>query len=382
MIPSQTEGLFFVYFIINTMTIEKIITALEDFAPLAYQEEYDNCGLLAGDKNWEATGALLTLDCTEEIIEEAIQNKCNLVIAHHPIIFSGLKKITGATYIERTLIKAIKNDIAIYACHTNLDNMKQGVNKKIAEKLGLENLKILAPKQHHLKKIVVFIPTIHHEKVLEALFIAGAGNIGNYSNCSFNLEGSGTFKGNDLSKPFIGRPNELSREKEIRTEVIFESAQQGKIISALLKAHPYEEVAYDIYRLDNGYQGIGSGMVGDLKAGMNVMDFLNHVKKTFKVPSIKHTKSWEKEIKKVAICGGSGRFLLKNAIQSGADAFITSDFKYHEFFDAENKLLVVDTGHYESEQFTPEIFYDIIQKKFTTFAIHLSKINTNPINYF
>jgi dinuclear metal center YbgI/SA1388 family protein len=364
------------------MLISEIIKVLEDFAPLTYQEDYDNCGLLTGNPQQETKGALLTLDCTEEIIEEAIQNKCNLVIAHHPIIFSGLKKITGNNYIERTIIKAIQNNIAIYACHTNLDNVKQGVNHKIAEKLGLENLRILAPKNQLLKKIVTFVPASHHQIVRDSIFKAGGGNIGNYDQCSFNIEGSGTFRGNDFSNPFVGKANELSTEKEIRVETIFESHRQTKVISALLNSHPYEEVAYDIYSLDNSHAYIGSGMIGDLKEPLNEIDFLNHVKKTFKVPTLKHTKMLRKEVKTVAICGGSGRFLLKNAIRSGADAYVTSDFKYHEYFDAENKLLLVDTGHYESEQFTPEIFYDIIQKKFTTFAIHLSKINTNPINYF
>jgi dinuclear metal center YbgI/SA1388 family protein len=364
------------------MIIAEIISELEAFAPLAYQEEYDNCGLLAGDRTWEANGAILSLDCTEEVVDEALSKKCNLIIAHHPVIFSGLKKITGTNYTERTLIKAIKNDIAIYACHTNLDNVKQGVNMKIAQKLGLTKLRILVPKEHLLKKIVTYVPVSHHEGVLQALFSAGAGAIGNYSSCSFNTSGTGTFKGNDLSKPFIGKANELSREQETKIEALFETPYQSKIIAALLKAHPYEEVAYDIYALDNHHSGIGSGMVGELDVAMNETDFLNHVKKTFQVPSLKHTKRLDKKIKKVAICGGSGRFLLKNAIQSNSDAYITSDFKYHEYFDAENKLLLIDTGHYESEQFTPEIFYEIIQKKFTTFAIHLSKINTNPINYF
>ena len=364
------------------MTIEQIIQALEDFAPPAYQEDYDNCGLLTGDKTQEATGALLTLDCTEEIVDEAIAARCNLIIAHHPVIFSGLKKITGATYTERTIIKAIRNNIAIYACHTNLDNVKDGVNKKIAEKLGLQNPVILLPKQNLLKKLVTFVPESHYQKVLEGIFKAGAGHIGNYDSCSFNLEGTGTFRGNEASKPFLGKPHELSREKETRIETIFEAPNQNLIISALLYAHPYEEVAYDIYRLDNRHKLVGSGMVGELPEALSEEDFLNHVKNTFKVPTIKHTKKTAKTIKRVAICGGSGRFLLKNAIQSGAQAFITSDFKYHEYFDAENKLLLVDTGHYESEQFTPEIFYEIIKKNFSTFAIHLSKINTNPINYF
>jgi dinuclear metal center YbgI/SA1388 family protein len=364
------------------ITIGELIKELEAFAPLAYQEEYDNCGLLTGNKQTEATGALLTLDCTEAIVEEAIKNRCNLIIAHHPILFSGLKKINGNSYIERTIIKAIKNDIAIYACHTNIDNVKLGVNYKIAEKLGLENLSILDPKPNLLKKMVTYVPPSHHQSVLNALFEAGAGHIGNYDQCSFNLEGTGTFRGNELSKPFIGKALEPSSEREIRIETIFEKHLESGIVATLLKSHPYEEVAYDIYNLANKYAQIGSGMIGELKTAMTEEDFLALVKKVFKVPFIKHTQKTGKLVKKVSVCGGSGRFLLKNAINSNSDAYLTSDFKYHEFFDAENKILLIDTGHYESEQFTPEIFYDIIQKKFTKFAIHLSKINTNPINYF
>ncbi len=364
------------------MTILEIITEIENFAPLAYQEDYDNCGLITGHKTQAATGALLTLDCTEEIIDEAIKNNCNLIIAHHPILFSGLKKINGNNYVERTIIKAIQNNIAIYACHTNLDNVKQGVNKKLADRLGLKNLHILAPKSNLLKKLVVFVPESHHQVVLDALFSAGAGHIGNYSNCSFNLEGTGTFKGNADTKPFLGKAGELSKEKEVRIETVFEFNKESKIISALLKAHPYEEVAYDIYAIANKHGQIGSGMIGELSTEMTENNFLAHVKKSLMSGCLKHTKKTGKLIKKVAICGGSGRFLLKNAINSGADAYITADFKYHEFFDAEGKLLVVDAGHFETEQYTPEIFYEIIQNKFPTFAIRLSKTNTNPVNYF
>lgn len=364
------------------MTIQEIITEIENFAPLAYQEDYDNCGLITGQKDQTITGALLTLDCTEDVIEEAIKNNCNLIIAHHPILFTGLKKINGSNYVERTIIKAIQNNIAIYAAHTNLDNVKQGVNKKMADKLGLNNLNILAPKSNLLKKLVTFVPESHHQAVLEVIFNAGAGNIGNYANCSFNLEGTGTFKGNSDTKPFIGKPNELSTEKEIRIETVFEFNKEANILSALLKAHPYEEVAYDIYSIANKHQQIGSGLIGELEIGMKEDDFLGHVKKCLLSGCLKHTKKTGKTIKKVAICGGSGRFLLKNAINSGVDAFITSDFKYHEFFDAENKLLLIDAGHFETEQFTPEIFYEIIQNKFPTFAIRLSKTNTNPVNYF
>ncbi len=362
--------------------IKQIISELENFAPMALQESYDNCGALTGNVNEECTGALLTLDCTEEIVNEAIANNCNLIVAHHPILFKGLKKITGSNYVERTIILAIKNNICIYAIHTNVDNVINGVNAKIAQKLGLTNLKILAPKSQMLCKLVTFVPEKHHQKVADALFEAGCGNIGNYSNCSFNSKGTGTFKGNDISNPFIGESQKLSIEPEVRLETVFYTHLKNKVITALKNNHPYEEVAYDIFENNVDVYTIGSGMVGDLENELNLNDFLINVKNSLNLKVLKHTISDKKTIKKVAICGGSGVFLLKNAINSGADAYITSDIKYHEFFDAENKLVLIDAGHYETEQFTPEIFYSIIQNKFPTFAIRLSKINTNPVNYF
>ena len=364
------------------MLLKTIITEIEKFAPLAYQESYDNCGLLTGHKEQEVTGAILCLDCIEAVVDEAIQKNCNLIIAHHPIIFSGLKKLNGTNYIERTIIKAIQNNIAIYACHTNLDNVKLGVNKKIADKLGLINQQILLPKKTLLKKLVTFVPATHLEIVRESLFNAGAGNIGNYDSCSFILEGTGSFRGNENSNPFIGEKGKLSLEKETRLELIFETVNEATIISALKQNHPYEEVAYDIYQLENTYQNIGSGMVGELEKPISETEFLENLKSIFKVKVIKHTALTNKRIKKVALCGGSGSFLLKNAINSKSDIYISSDFKYHEFFDAENQILVADIGHYESEQFTPEIFYEIISNKFPTFASYLTETNTNPVNYF
>jgi len=364
------------------MLLKTIIAEIEKFAPLAYQESYDNCGLLTGHKEQEVTAALLCLDCTEAVVEEAIQKKCNLIIAHHPIIFSGLKKINGSNYVERTIIKAIQNNIAIYACHTNLDNVKLGVNKKIADKLGLINQQILSPKKSLLKKLVTFVPATHIDIVRDHLFNAGAGNIGNYDSCSFILEGTGSFRGNENSNPFIGEKGKLSLEKETRLELIFETINESQIISALKQYHPYEEVAYDIYQLENSYQNIGSGMVGELPNAISEKEFLEKIKAIFKLKVIKHTPLTNKNIKKVALCGGSGSFLLKNAINSKSDIYISSDFKYHEFFDAENKILVADIGHYESEQFTPEIFYEIISNKFPTFASYLTETNTNPVNYF
>ena len=364
------------------MLLKNIIKELEKFAPLSYQESYDNCGLLTGNKNQTITGAILCLDCTEEVLEEAIRKKCNLIIAHHPIIFSGLKKLNGNNYIERTIIKAIQNNIAIYACHTNLDNVKLGVNKKIADKLGLINTQILAPKKSLLKKIVTFVPASHLENVRENLFNSGAGNVGNYDKCSFVLEGVGSFRGNENSNPFIGEKNKLSLEKESRLELIFEAIHETQIIAALKQNHPYEEVAFDIYQLENTYQNIGSGTIGELEVPISENEFFENLKAVFNIKLIKHTRLLNKSIKKVSLCGGSGSFLLKNAINSKSDIYISSDFKYHEFFDAENQILIADIGHYESEQFTPEIFYEIISNKFPTFASYLTETNTNPVNYF
>ena len=364
------------------MLLQTLITEIECFAPLDYQESYDNCGLLVGNNQQNITGALLCLDCIEATIDEALQKNCNLIIAHHPIIFGGIKKLNGSNYVERTIIKAIQHNIAIYACHTNLDNVKLGVNKKIADKLGLINQQILSPKKTLLKKLVTFVPASHLEIVRQDLFAAGAGNIGNYSQCSFTNEGVGSFKPNELANPFSGTKGELSLEKETRLEVIFETVNLQTILSALYKNHPYEEVAYDVYQLENKHHNIGSGMVGELEKPISEKEFLDNLTKIFGLKTLKHTAFLNKPIKKVALCGGSGSFLIKNAINSKSDIYISSDFKYHEFFDAENRILIADIGHYESEQFTPEIFYEIISKKFPTFASYLTETNTNPVNYF
>jgi len=364
------------------MLISEIIAALEQFAPPALQESYDNCGLLTGNASWETKKALLTLDATEAVIDEAIANGCNLVIVHHPIIFSGLKKINGKNYVERTIIKAIKNDIAIYAIHTNLDNVIQGVNAKIAEKLGLQNVQILQPKKQMLKKLVVFTPETHAEAVRNALFQAGAGNISNYSECSFNTSGIGTFKGNEASNPKVGEKGVREAANEEKIEVIFPTYIESQLITAMRSVHPYEEVAFDIIPLDNYWQETGSGIVGILPAEMNETDLLQHIKTLLKTGTIRHTALLGKKAKKVAVCGGSGSFLLNDAIRSGADFFITADFKYHQFLDADGKIVIADVGHYESEQFTPELIRDILSQKFPTFATLFSKVNTNPVNYF
>jgi dinuclear metal center YbgI/SA1388 family protein len=364
------------------MKLAEIISLLESFAPLSYQESYDNAGLLIGDEQQEITSALVTVDVTEEVLEEAISKGSNLIITHHPLILTGIKKVTGKSLPERIMINAIRNRICIYAAHTNFDNISTGVNARICEKLGLKNCKILQPVKGILKKLVTFIPTEHADKVRQAVFNAGAGVIGEYDQCSYNLEGYGTFRGSENTHPFAGEKGKLSYEKEIRFETIFPENIQPTIIKALLKAHPYEEVAYDIYPLDNISHFVGSGMVGETSMPVKAIEFLNKIKTIFNARSVRHSEIVKNEIRKVAVCGGSGSFLIKEAIHSGADLFMTGEIKYHQFFEAENKIILADIGHYESEQFTKEIFYDLLIKNFPKFAVHLSEVNTNPINYY
>ena len=362
-------------------TIQDIVSYLEKVAPPSYQESYDNAGLITGNILDNVTGVLCSLDATEAVVEEAISLGCNLIVAHHPIIFKGLKSLTGKNYVEKTVIKAIKNDIAIYAIHTNLDHVAHGVNKKIADKIGLVNTSVLVPKKALLSKLVTFVPEEDKEKVLSALFEAGAGEIGEYSGCSFTASGKGTFTPSDQANPHKGSKGNPHEEPEVRIEVLLPSLLERKVLSALKHAHPYEEVAYFLQRLENENQLVGAGMLGDLPYAMDEQEFLKALKINMELHVIKHTQLLGKPIKKVAVCGGAGIFLLPQAKRSGADIFITSDIKYHEFFDAENQIVVCDIGHYESEIFTKELLVEILSQKFTNIALYLTKVVTNPITY-
>jgi len=364
------------------MKVSEITNRLEEWAPKSLQEAYDNSGFICGDPNQELTACLLSLDCTEAVVEEAIARGCNLIISHHPILFKGLKSLTGKSYVERTIIKAIENRIALYAIHTNLDNVSTGVNSIIGKKMGLTQLKTLSPKAGNLKKLHTYVPRKHASSVRDALFGAGAGKISDYDRCSFNVEGIGTFRGGAGTNPFAGSPEKDHAEEEVKIEVIFESYLQPRLLSALTEAHPYEEVAFDIVSLDNRHPHIGSGMVGELSEPMREQDFLKMVSDRFECKVIRHTELLNKPVSRVAFCGGSGQFLLKQAIASGADVFVTGDFKYHEFFDHEKKIVILDIGHFESEQFTPELIQQFLLEKFPTFAVLLSEVNTNPVQYF
>jgi len=363
------------------MKIKEIISVLETMAPLAYAEDFDNVGLLVGNQDDEATGVLVCHDALENVIEEAISKKCNFVVCFHPILFSELKKITGKNYVERAVLKAIKNDIAIYAVHTALDNHQNGVNKIFCDALGLKNTKILVPKENFIQKLITYTIPENHQKLRNALFDAGAGNIGNYENCSFNSQGIGSYQGNENSNPEIGERGEFVENTEIKIEVTFEKHLQSKILKALFSNHVYEEVAYEIYDLQNSHQNIGLGMVGELETELPEKEFLEFVKTKMKTEGIRHSEYLGKPIKKVAVLGGSGSFAIKKAIQVGADAFLTADLKYHQFYEAENQLLLADIGHYESERYTKNYIVDYLTKKIPNFAIILSEENTNPVKY-
>lgn len=364
------------------MTIKEVTNYLESIAPLSYQESYDNSGLIVGEPSNKVNKVLLCLDSIESVVDEAITKRCQLIIAHHPIVFSGLKSFTGKNYIEKTIIKAIQNNIAIYACHTNLDNVLNfGVNEKIAKKLNVKNYTILAPKKNQLQKIISFVPKSHQQIVLDSIFSAGAGQIGKYSNCSFSSEGKGSFKASNAANPHIGEKGKIHFENEYRVEAIFPKYLQRKVIDALLNSHPYEEVAYDIFNLENKFNKIGSGLIGEIEEETPVIDFLNQIKVQLQTNTIKYTNPHKSTIKKIAICGGSGSFLLPYAINNKADIFITADYKYHQFFDAENKIIIADIGHYESEHYTIELFHDILAKQFKSINFVKTEINTNPVNY-
>lgn len=363
------------------MKIKELLCALERFAPLPLQDGFDNAGLQIGLTDADATGALLCLDVTEAVIDEAIALGCNVIVSHHPLIFRGVKSITGRDHVERCILKAIRNDIVVYAAHTNLDNAPCGVNFKIAEKIGLKNVRVLEPKEEALVKLVTFVPIAQSDKVRRALFNAGCGHIGNYDSCSYNIDGEGTFRAEEGTHPYCGTIGELHTERETRIETILPAYKKAEAVKALLAAHPYEEPAYDIYPLQNSWAQAGAGVVGELDTPETELEFLKRIKKTFEVGCVKHNKLMGREIQTVALCGGAGAFLIPLAIRARADVFITGEIKYHDYFGHEGEILLAEIGHYESEQYTKEIFYDFVRKQFPGLEVRMTKLNTNPVKY-
>ncbi|AXT53118.1 Nif3-like dinuclear metal center hexameric protein [Aquimarina sp. BL5] len=363
------------------MQIKEVIQHLETLAPTNYAEDFDNVGLLVGDKNTTVTGILVTLDTLEIIIDEAIEKDCNLIVSFHPIVFKGIKKFNGTNYVERVVMKAIKHDIAIFAIHTALDNALHGVNDMICEQLGLLNRQVLIPQSGNIKKLVTFAPNKEADSLRSKLFDAGAGTIGNYDHCSFSSDGIGTFRASENANPSIGEIGKTHYESETQIQITYPKHNESKILKALIDNHSYEEVAYEITTLENRNQHIGMGMIGELPEEMNEIAFLKHIKEVFKTGCVRHSTLLDKPIRKVAVLGGSGSFAIKNAQNAGADVFITADLKYHQFYEAENKLILADIGHYESEQYTKNLIVSYLRKKISNFAIILSDKNTNPIQY-
>ena len=365
------------------MKIGEILGAIEVFAAPELQEDYDNAGLITGNRDWNCTGVLCTLDVTPAVVAEALQDNCNLIIAHHPIVFRGLKRVDTGNYVGQVITDAIKNDVAIYAAHTNLDNVVKGVSDTMATKLGLRNTRVLQPKSGMLRRLITFAPLEKAADVRAAVFAAGAGHIGKYSECSFNSEGTGTFKAEAGADPYVGEVGEQHHERETKIEIVYPFYLERQVVDALVDAHPYEEVAYDIFKMENVHYGIGAGIIGELAEEMSEQAFLKTLKERFNLTAIRHTGLRNKAVNKVAVCGGAGSFLIRHALGNGADFYISSDIKYHEFFDAEGRMVIADIGHWESEQFAVDLLQSLLAQKFPTFAaVRKTSVNTNPVRYF
>lgn len=360
-------------------TIRQITALIEELAPLQLQESYDNAGMQVGDDSLPATGALLCVDVTEEVVDEAIQLGVNLIIAHHPLLFRPLKRIVGSNYVERVVMKALRNDIAIYAAHTNLDAV--AVNHVWAQKLGLSQLQVLQPIRNMLYKLVTYVPIAQADHLKEALFAAGAGTIGAYDCCSFTSNGVGSFRAGDDTHPYCGEKGVIHHEPESRVEVVLPAYLKSRIVRALLESHPYEEPAYDLIPIANDYTHAGIGVVGNLSHPVSARQLLQQVKEQTQCSVVRHNTLPDKMVQRIALCGGAGSSLIGAALAAKADVFITGEIGYHQFFGYENQIVLAEIGHYESEQHTKDIFCEVITKKIPNFALYYTTVETNPIKY-
>ena len=360
----------------------EVVKKLESIAPLSYQESYDNSGWITGDPDEEVQAVLVALDLTMEVLEDAIENGENLIITHHPLIFKPISQLVKGDPVQEMLMKAIKHDIMIYAAHTNLDNAWDGVNRELANRIGLQNFRILQSHSDILKKLVVFVPENYAEDVRSAIFKAGAGNIGDYDSCSYNLQGRGSFRAGENADPFAGEKEEYHFEAEQRIETVVPVHLLDDVLTAMEQAHPYEEVAHDVFPLDNKHDRVGAGALGELPEELPTEDFLQMIKEKLDVKILRYAGNLPDKIKNVAVSGGAGSFLIRDAIGAKADVFITADLKYHDFFQAGNRILLVDAGHFETEQFTKHLIRDLLTENFSNFAVRISQVNTNPVNYF
>lgn len=363
--------------------ISDIASLLEAIAPPSLQEDYDNSGLLIGEPHTEVTGVLVSLDVTEAVVAEAVRKGCNLIVSHHPLIFRPLKRLTGRNQVERTAMAALRAGVGLYAIHTNLDNVAHGVNAMMADKLGLDDFETLRPAKATLSKVVTFVPHDDLDAVRQAMFAAGAGNLGDYDECGFVTRGEGTFRAQPGSNPHLGSVGQREGVEEARLEVIVERWNVGPVVAAMHDAHPYDVVAHDVLHLENAHPTAGSGGIGGYDVPLSWSAFVDRLKSAFGAPVVRHTAPPETPISTVALCGGTGSFLLPDAIRAGADVFLSSDFKYHEFFGTEGRITIADIGHAEAEGGISAWLVDqlaVLKVGFPNFAVLLSEVRTNPIH--
>ncbi len=368
------------------MIVNDVIKYLEGWAPKETAWQKDNTGLQIGATESKIKNIFLCLELTEIALSEAVEKNCNFIITHHPFIFQPLKKIDITNDKNSKLIeKIIKNDITLYSFHTNLDFTKNGVSFALAKKLDLKNISFLENQESNQFKLVVFVPGNNLNEVLDAIFNSGGGKIGEYEKCSFQVPGKGTFEGSENSNPAIGKAQNFEKVDEIRLEILIDSWNLKKVISAMIEAHPYEEPAFDVYPLQNKNVNFGFGAIGNLENSLSENDFLNFVKEKLNLINLRFVKGKSGSIKKVAVCGGSGSDLLKQAILQKADAFITADVKYHTFHDAEDEILLIDAGHYETEILVFDEVKTKLEKLILKYnsdsEIFVFSQSTNPVRY-
>jgi len=367
------------------MTCGEIFKYIRSWAPEEIAWNKDNVGLQVGSAKRKVKNILLALDLNMKVIIEAVKKDCNIIITHHPLLFNPLRKIdTDQDNTSLLVEKLIKHDITLFSAHTNLDFTKDGVSFELAKTLKLTNLRFLSNIKSAQYKLIVFVPEGHIEKVASAIFENGGGIIGEYSNCSFRTKGQGSFKGSKKTSPSIGKKLNYEKTDEIKLEVLIDSWKLNEILSAIRSVHPYEEIAYDVYPLNNENVNYGIGAIGELHTAMNQREFFNHVSKSLKINNFRYTTGKTNKIKTVAVCGGSGSEVIPAAIKKGADALITADIKYHTFFDNERKILLIDAGHYETEIFSlnevNKRLADLIKKKKN--KVFKYNGSTNPVIFY
>ena len=366
-----------------SMTVGDLCGWLEQRAPLRFQEDYDNSGLLVGQRSWTVTGVLCCLDADEAVVHEAVARGCNVVLSHHPIVFKGLKRLTGATAVERTVALALKHNVALYAGHTNWDSIQGGVSFSLAQRLGLVAPRIMMPRGGELLNLVVYVPAEHASPVAEAAFGAGAGRIGAYDECHFSGSGTGTFRPLDGAQPFVGQIGVREVADEHRLEFVLPKHRKSAVQQAVWAAHPYEEVAHSWISLDNSWSEVGYGAVGNLPEPIRLGDFLAVCAAQLGAESVRYsTSSLDRIVQRIAVCGGSGAEFAGAAAAAGADAYVTGDLKYHGFQDPPGGLVLVDVGHGESERPFIDDWAELIRSEFVTFAVLISETDNRPVRTY